>query len=58
MTKGGRAGGLHGGGESEHWYRYRDGVMCNGLTVVTFFLTLPTRAIGVLPVHPAAIRAI
>ena len=44
MTKGGRAGGLHGGeghsgGEADHWYRYRDGVMRNGLTVVTFFLT-------------------
>jgi len=44
MTKGGRAGGLHGGeghsdGEGDHWYRYRDGVMRNGLTVVTFFLT-------------------
>lgn len=42
MTKGGRAGGLH-GGESiaggDHWYKYRDGVMRNGLSVVTFFLT-------------------
>ena len=42
MTKGGRAGGLHGGEgdrEADHWYKYRDGVMRNGLTVVTFFLT-------------------
>jgi len=41
MTKGGRAGGLHGGEgdrEADHWYKYRDGVMRNGLTVVTFFL--------------------
>ncbi len=42
MTKGGRAGGLHGGEgdrEPDHWYKYRDGVMRNGLTVCTFFLT-------------------
>lgn len=42
MTKGGRRGGLHGGEterEPDHWYKYRDGVMRNGLTVVTFFLT-------------------
>ncbi|MFN8488974.1 MAG: phytanoyl-CoA dioxygenase family protein [Caldilineaceae bacterium] len=42
MTKGGRAGGLHGGeGEREpdHWYKYRDGRMRNGLTVCTFFLS-------------------
>ena len=37
-------GGLHGGpahasGEGDHWYTYRDGVMRNGLTVVTYFLT-------------------
>ncbi|CAN5705742.1 hypothetical protein BH10CHL1_BH10CHL1_16960 [soil metagenome] len=42
MTKGGRAGGLHGGEgdrEPDHWYKYRDGVMRNGLMVCTFFLT-------------------
>jgi ectoine hydroxylase-related dioxygenase (phytanoyl-CoA dioxygenase family) len=42
MTKGGRRGGLHGGEterEPDHWYKYRDGVMRNGLTVCTFFLT-------------------
>jgi hypothetical protein len=42
MTKGGGKGGLH-GGESDrnpdHWYKYRDGMMRNGLMVVTFFLT-------------------
>lgn len=42
MSQGGAKGGLH-GGESDrnpdHWYKYRDGVMRNGLTVVTFFLT-------------------
>jgi hypothetical protein len=42
MTKGGEKGGLH-GGESDrnpdHWYKYRDGLMRNGLTVVTFFLS-------------------
>jgi hypothetical protein len=37
--------GLHGGPyggthpEADHWYRYRDGVMRNGLTVFTFALT-------------------
>lgn len=42
MTRGGRSGGLHGGETDrspDHWYKYRDGVMRNGLTVVTFFLT-------------------
>ena len=42
MTEGGKAGRLHGGEtdtEADHWYKYRDGVMRNGLTVVTFFLT-------------------
>jgi hypothetical protein len=41
-SKGGRGQELHGGESDEnpdHWYRYRDGVMRNGLTVVTFFLT-------------------
>ena len=51
MTKGGRAGGLHGGeghsdGEADHWYRYRDGVMRNGLTVCTFFLSHANRGDG------------
>ena len=37
-------GGLHGGSHlrhswSDHWYRYQDGLMRNGLTVITFFLT-------------------
>ena len=42
MTKGGTGQELHGGESEEnpdHWYRYRDGVMRNGLTVVTFCLT-------------------
>lgn len=42
MTEGGRAGRLHGGETDrapDHWYKYRDGVMRNGLTVVTFFLS-------------------
>jgi ectoine hydroxylase-related dioxygenase (phytanoyl-CoA dioxygenase family) len=42
MTAGGRRGGLHGGETDrnpDHWYKYRDGIMRNGLTVVTFFLT-------------------
>lgn len=42
MTTGGTWHELHGGeGEDrpDHWYRYRDGVIRNGLTVVGFFLT-------------------
>jgi hypothetical protein len=41
MTKGNSRGGLHGGPGygGDHWYSYRDGVMRNGLCVVTFFLT-------------------
>ena len=35
-----RAGGLHGGSHlrhswSDHWYRYQDGLIRNGLTVIT-----------------------
>ena len=45
MTKDAPGGNLHGGEghEGDHWYRYRDGVMKNGLTVVTFFLS-PAKA--------------
>lgn len=42
MTEGGEQGRLHGGDTDDHpdhWYRYKDGVMRNGLTVVTFFLS-------------------
>jgi hypothetical protein len=42
MTKGGQDQMLHGGetsGNPDHWYRYRDGVMRSGLTVVTFYLS-------------------
>jgi len=42
MTKGGEQGTLHGGETDrnpDHWYKYRDGMMRNGLMVVTFFLT-------------------
>jgi hypothetical protein len=41
MSEGDTGGGLHGGEghEGDHWYKYRDGVMRNGLCVVTFFLT-------------------
>lgn len=41
-TKGGRGQDLHGGETDEnpdHWYECRDGVMRNGLTVVTFCLS-------------------
>ena len=39
MKEGERRGGLHGGTGGTHWYRYRNGEMSNGLTVVTWFLT-------------------
>ncbi len=42
MTRGGKGGNLHGGETdraADHWYKYKDGVMRNGLTVVTYFLT-------------------
>jgi hypothetical protein len=41
MEKGATGGGLHGGetdSEADHWYRYKDGVMRNGLSVLTFAL--------------------
>ena len=40
MRQGGRKGGLHGGDHraGTHYYKYRDGVMSNGLTVVVYFL--------------------
>lgn len=45
MSRGNAGGNLHGGEghEGDHWYKYRDGQMLNGLSVVTFFLT-PARA--------------
>ncbi|MCY4059971.1 MAG: phytanoyl-CoA dioxygenase family protein, partial [Gammaproteobacteria bacterium] len=42
MRKGAGSNNLHGGPwryESDHWYRYHDGVMRNGLTVATWNLT-------------------
>lgn len=42
MAKGGTGQELHGGESDEnpdHWYKYRDGAMRNGLTVVTFCLS-------------------
>src|SRR5262249_22326966 len=41
MRDGEPGGQLHGGEghEGDHWYKYRDGVMKNGLCVITFFLT-------------------
>ena len=42
MEKGAKRGRLHGGDnghEGDHWYKYRDGVIRTGLTVVTFFTT-------------------
>ena len=41
MTSGAPGATLHGGEghEGDHWYKYRDGEMRNGLCVVTYFLT-------------------
>jgi ectoine hydroxylase-related dioxygenase (phytanoyl-CoA dioxygenase family) len=41
MDQGATGGHLHGGEghEGDHWYKYRDGQMRNGLCVVTFFLS-------------------
>ncbi|HZT40731.1 MAG TPA: phytanoyl-CoA dioxygenase family protein [Chthonomonadaceae bacterium] len=41
MQEGDAGGSLHGGEghEGDHWYKYRDGVIRNGLCVITFFLT-------------------
>lgn len=41
MRAGDKGGSLHGGEghEGDHWYKYRDGVMRNGLCVITYFLT-------------------
>ena len=41
MTRGEKLGKLHGGhwAAPDHWYRYQDGVMRNGLSVVTLFLS-------------------
>ena len=36
---GGEDGGRPGGPESNHWYKYRDGVIRNGLCVITYFLS-------------------
>jgi hypothetical protein len=39
MVEGDAGGRLHGGETvGDHWYKYRDGVMRNGLSVVTYFL--------------------
>ncbi|MED5414735.1 MAG: phytanoyl-CoA dioxygenase family protein [Candidatus Latescibacterota bacterium] len=45
MNRGDRLGGLHGGedggpslSECDHWYKYRDGVIRNGLCVFTYLL--------------------
>ena len=35
---GGEDGGRPGGSEGDHWYKYRDGVMRNGLCVITYCL--------------------
>jgi hypothetical protein len=56
-TKGGTGQELHGGesdANPDHWYRYRDGVMRNGLTVVTYCLTRANEGDGGFCCIPAS----
>ncbi len=48
MRKGGHKGGLHGGDHraGDHWYKYRDGTMRNGLTVVVYLLAPVPKGAG------------
>ena len=46
MRKGDRRGGLHGGHGGSQWYRFRNGIMENGLTTVTYFLTDNPEGVG------------
>ena len=46
MRPGDRHGGLHGGHGGSHWYRFRNGAMENGLTVVTYFLSDNPAGVG------------
>jgi hypothetical protein len=43
---GGEDGGRPGGNEADHWYKYRDGIMRNGLSVMTYFLADATEGDG------------
>ncbi len=54
MHEGDKGGNLHGGEghEGDHWYKYRDGVMRNGLCVVTYFLTPAAEGDGGFALHP------
>ena len=64
MRKGARRGRLHGGPSlqagvpGDHWYKYHDGVMRNGLTVFTYISRLHAKGMAGLPVFPGRIRAI
>ena len=59
MNQGDKGGNLHGGEghEGDHWYKYRDGRMRNGLSVVTFFLTPAAEETAASPAFPARTRA-
>jgi hypothetical protein len=46
MRPGDRHGGLHGGHGGSHWYRFHNGAMENGLTVVTYFLSDNPAGVG------------
>ncbi|MCZ6634200.1 MAG: phytanoyl-CoA dioxygenase family protein [bacterium] len=48
MRKGAHKGGIHGGDyrAGDHWYKYRNDVMRNGLTVVVYFLAPVPKGAG------------
>jgi hypothetical protein len=59
MNAGDTGGHLHGGEghEGDHWYKYRDGQMRNGLCVVTFFLSPLPPGTAASPAFPARTKA-
>lgn len=62
MNKGEKRGGLHGGEDGghargnvgDHWYKYRDGVIRNGLCVMTYNLTDAPEGVGGFSCIPAS----
>ena len=62
MNEGEKRGGLHGGEDGgraggtvgDHWYKYRDGVMRNGLCVMTYNLTDASEGTGGFSCIPAS----
>ena len=56
---GGEDGGRAGGNVGDHWYKYRDGVIRNGLSVMTYNLVdCPLQELAALLVSPQVTKAI